>query len=1082
MLISTCIDGELACPCSAAKVVVCRLFQGLCACALLVGFVVQANGADKTLRKRWDALKIQTEALFQQHKYEEALTSSQEMLRIAEQMDAPGDFIGYACAMSGYALRDLKRYSEAEPYLVRALAAYQTTVKEDNPNIVNVLTALAQLYGEESKLSEEERTRLQLIPILEKKHGENSYEVADARYWLAWTYLSEGRIRESGELFEASLAQLEKHFGKDSPEVAGRISVVAGSLVTQERNIEAEALLRRSISIFEALRGKIDRSDPSGLRDWTNDSIMEMRNLGTLGRVLIDEGKYREADHLFQQALQVAAEAFKGEEFEDYASEIMHDLALLYLATGRFDDAEKMEQRALKAWARGGPNARYITAYGLAVLSSIDFSRQHYSESLSHAQEALDMIRQVLPPDHEEIALFLNNLAEANFPLGNFAESERLLRSSLSILEKQWGPEHPKLLLQLGNLTGCLLQTGRYAEAESVILRAAAIEQRQRSPQPFELIQVLSNLADVYWVEDRPEKAKPQLIELQSLLENQIQDVLPYGSERDRLEFLATTAKQAAHFYSFVDRFQKRDPELVGEMYDQILRQKGIVAAGLSNALRLIQQQRDPGVSEMLKQLGVKRSQLAALADSKMQSKERDAEAESLAEETRNLERQIAERSAALLKPAAPRSWRDIQTILKPSDAAIEFIRFETYNGVKWTGNAQYAALVLRHGGEPVLVNLGDAKRLESSVSQHSPTTATRGVSVTASVDLYDFWSALQPHLEGVNRLFLSPDGILQEFSFDAMKTRDGRYLLQEYEIRVVSSTRDLLERPRSATNRSAVLFGNPAFDLSDEQWNAARANAFGLQNLETSRDAADSKNTAQLPAVAAEGNLRSTDAEHPGALQSLPGTAIELENVARLLHAHGWDVETHTGSQALEEIVKRVQRPAVLHLATHGFFLQDRTVRQLGQSVILADDPMVRTGLFFAGANSALAGQALPEGDDGILTALEASDLDLQGTELVVLSACGTGLGSIENGEGVFGLRRALQLAGAQSILMSLWSVPDRETTELMSLFYSKWLDGEPKHQALHEAELEMRQRVIDRYGADLPFYWGAFVLVGEN
>ena len=118
---------------------------------------------------------------------------------------------------------------------------------------------------------------------------------------------------------------------------------------------------------------------------------------------------------------------------------------------------------------------------------------------------------------------------------------------------------------------------------------------------------------------------------------------------------------------------------------------------------------------------------------------------------------------------------------------------------------------------------------------------------------------------------------------------------------------------------------------------------------------------------------------------------------------------------------------------------------------------------------------------EDGVLSAYEATGLNLHGTELVVLSACETGRGQIANGEGVFGLRRAIQEAGARTILMSLWSVPDRETQELMALFYSKWLAGEDKHQALHEAEMELRAKVKARYGEDRPFYWGGFILVGR-
>jgi CHAT domain-containing protein len=144
---------------------------------------------------------------------------------------------------------------------------------------------------------------------------------------------------------------------------------------------------------------------------------------------------------------------------------------------------------------------------------------------------------------------------------------------------------------------------------------------------------------------------------------------------------------------------------------------------------------------------------------------------------------------------------------------------------------------------------------------------------------------------------------------------------------------------------------------------------------------------------------------------------------------------------------------------------------------------PMLRSGLYFAGADRTLAAQSTPDDlDNGVLTAAEAGSLNLTGTELVVLSACNTGQGDLKNGEGVFGLRRAFQEAGANAVLMSLWSVPDRETQELMQIFYSKWLAGTEKHEALRQAQLEMRAKVKRTYGGrDLPYYWGAFVLLGQ-
>ena len=196
-----------------------------------------------------------------------------------------------------------------------------------------------------------------------------------------------------------------------------------------------------------------------------------------------------------------------------------------------------------------------------------------------------------------------------------------------------------------------------------------------------------------------------------------------------------------------------------------------------------------------------------------------------------------------------------------------------------------------------------------------------------------------------------------------------------------------------------------------------------------------------------------------------------------------GWSLDI-TGDRALKQVMGQERGPGIVHLAMHGFFLSDKEVAQKSKTGQHApvEDPMLRSGLFFAGANRFRSGAAPAPGlDDGVLTAFEASQLNLEGTQLVVLSACETGLGQQSNSEGVFGLRRGLQEAGADAVMMSMWSVPDKETQELMTLFYEKWLSGLDKPEALRKAQFQERETVRLRYGRDLPFFWGVFVLVSR-
>ena len=354
--------------------------------------------------------------------------------------------------------------------------------------------------------------------------------------------------------------------------------------------------------------------------------------------------------------------------------------------------------------------------------------------------------------------------------------------------------------------------------------------------------------------------------------------------------------------------------------------------------------------------------------------------------------------------------------------------------------------------------------------SQDSPTPAA-----LARTGFYEaFWKPLEGTLAGANRIYLSPDGVLNQISWAVVAAKDGRLLLETYDLRTVSSTKNILRRKRRPATNSAVLIGHPRFDLGEAR---QRAVAKALQKTEEPK----------LLLASISSRLRSRE-QRGGKLEPLPNIKVEVQAIHSLLKKQGWRVEVYTEEKALEEAVKRIRQPRVLHAATHGFFLPDqkrqkRRLRSSGpQRPSGMENPMLRSGLYFAGANRVLSGRAPPaELEDGVLTAYEATGLNLHGTELVVLSACETGLGQVRNGEGVFGLRRALQVAGAEAVLMSLWSVPDRETQELMTLFYSKWLADQNKHEAFREAQLELRTKVRERYEEDLPFYWGAFVLVGR-
>jgi CHAT domain-containing protein len=352
--------------------------------------------------------------------------------------------------------------------------------------------------------------------------------------------------------------------------------------------------------------------------------------------------------------------------------------------------------------------------------------------------------------------------------------------------------------------------------------------------------------------------------------------------------------------------------------------------------------------------------------------------------------------------------------------------------------------------------------------------------------------------LGNTQKLFLSPDGDLNLIPFGALVDEQDRYLVEKYSITYLTSGRDLLRlKVHTGGEQSPVVFANPSFDV----------------DVSASRG---DYNDSSVPEASGRGR-RSADLRE-AKFSPLPGTAGEAKALADVLS----DVKVFTGAQATEAALKQVKGPRILHVATHGFFLPDQLQggpqgsgeTQAGRGLAIGqppqvsgvqtrheENPLLRSGLAFAGVNQRQSGA----GEDGVLTALEASGLDLWGTKLVVLSACETGLGDVKNGEGVYGLRRALVLAGSESQVMSLWQVSDAATRDLMAAYYKRLQAGEGRTEALRQVQLMMirsgaretdsrKQTAGQQRGLGVgrgqktrsedrshPFYWASFIQSGD-
>ncbi|MEL7316781.1 MAG: CHAT domain-containing protein [Cyanobacteria bacterium J06559_3] len=509
-------------------------------------------------------------------------------------------------------------------------------------------------------------------------------------------------------------------------------------------------------------------------------------------------------------------------------------------------------------------------------------------------------------------------------------------------------------------------------------------------------------------------------------------------------------------------------PEAVQLALITLLRRKGRILDAGTNSLQVLRQNLTLEDQATLDQLTTVRQELAALVfnvSADMPAEDYQVRVAQLETEANQLEATLARRSAAFRAESEPVEIAAVQAQIPANGVLVEYVRYRPFDAAaesQW-GEARYAAYLLFPDGRIEAVDLGTAAEIDAAVQAFSrdlrtvplpvsPADEGEGEARQLSALIFD---PIAPYLADQEHLLISPDSQLNRIPFEALQTEaGGGYLVQQYQISYLTSGRDLLKLETTAPSTApALILANPNYDTADA--------------------------TVQ---VASENDRRSAELSQ---LQvgPLPGTAAEAAAIAALLP----NANVLTEDQATENALKAAQAPRILHIATHGFFLADVERSEETQNWLSArsietplppidvgiENPLLRSGLALAGFNARQSGS-----EDGVLTALEAANLNLFGTQLVVLSACETGLGDIANGEGVYGLRRTFSIAGAESQLMSLWLVSDDGTHALMARYYEKLMSGMGRSEALRATQLEM---IAEDGRYSHPYYWASFILAGN-
>jgi len=711
-------------------------------------------------------------------------------------------------------------------------------------------------------------------------------------------------------------------------------------------------------------------------------------------------------------------------------------------------------------------------------------------------------------PDRREEIGRLNRQVIQLYQQGRFQEALQLARQVADLARQHLGPDHPDTAGSLNNLGYLLDSMGDLAGARSCFERALAIHEKALTPDPPDTARSLDNLSTLLVAAGRVQEALPRMQQVAAIDDRMLCQVFTIGSDSQRTAFRRTIQSNMEMFLTLVWRHFPGDPAAVRAALDWVLRRKAILAEALAAQRDAVLGGKYPRLKPQLNEWVTLRRQIArkslagpgpeGLAVHRRQLDEWEAARERLEAE---LARQVPEMNLEQKLRATDR--RAVALGLPAGVALVEFVRFDVFDfkaapargEARWQP-ARYLAFVLpAHEPDAVqMIDLGPADEIDRLIADFRAGILREGAarrrnmvrvdaapppSVVHQLGLPLRQAVFDPLVQALGqhrRLLLSPDGNLTRLPFELLPVGAGHLLLDDYDISYVGSGRDVLRFAAASTRpgAEALVIADPDFDLHQTGEVAARSDP--IHRVAQSKDRMNAVTTSKL----SRDFTRS--AYH---FARLPGTRTEGERIAALLGVRPW-----LDGAALEGPFKeRCRSPRILHLATHGFFLQDqphdpnRERRDLGVigdaghlSGPLPENPLLRAGLALAGANTWLRGGTPPdEAEDGLLTAEDVSGLDLLDTELVVLSACETGLGEVRTGEGVFGLQRAFILAGAKTLVMSLWKVDDEATCELMEDFYRRLLAGEPRSDALHAAQQALRQKYPE------PYFWGPFVCLGN-
>ncbi len=996
---------------------------------------------------------------------------AERRLAVAEELFGP-DHLITAVELDNAAMifMDQGEHGTARELLDRSLGIRECQLGPDHRITAGSYNHLATLHRNVGDYQAARPLFERALAIWERELGPEHVNTVTALNNLSLLLENLGEYDEARASYDRLLVLCGKVFGPEHENTAASLNNLALLLDAVGEWEEARSVYERALAIEEKLHGPRD--------------VQVAKTLNNLGLLLKDMGSFEEARTMLERALEIRQELFGAD--HHMTAQALGNLGLLLFDQGDFEASRRLFERSLElTLAKWGPDHE-MTAHDIAHLARVAESQKSYDTARRLYERVLAIYQERLGPEHPHTITGLNNLGGVLVSLRDYAGAQPLYARALAARERVLGPKHPLTGQSLNNLGNAYQWMGDHRAALPLQERALAIWMEVLGPGHPETATYLDNLAILHMNLGEPRRAWDLV--RRGRLEREVsrERVLPLLTEVESYRYLAQ------HFWDLELELSLssllEDPAVLVAAYEDVLGWKGQVGRTLA-ASRSGLDADDTRRSALVAELREVQARLSSLmlTDELDEREDRGEQLRRLREERNRLELDLKRATAASIESPDALSFAELRSALPPRSVVLDFLVHNRYvieqgedgepNGRGfWSSPRLSVWITSADSAAPVHVDLGPADAVQRAVADHlAGIVATRGapergVSPGTRPEVgFDrelvarLVDPLRAHLDGVELVFASPDSFLATLPIETLRFASGQLAIERFGTVYLQDLGALARPRRSGAPEFGSLLAVGGVDFHEiDPWKS------GVEGASPSSS-----------------SLRSGLSD---SWESLPATAEEAHRV-HALHAEafgGGGVRLLLQSAAPSEarLKHELPRHSVLHLATHGFF-HPEGLYSLWSSAFSRDEAQTLSGRLpglLSGLVCAGAAADTSHGEDGYLTAEEVGWLDLSRVELVALSACETGLGRSESGEGLLGLRRAFHAAGARTVVSSLWSVQDESTAELMRSFYANlWTRGMGRLDALRAAQLAMLARNRARFGDPLTSTWGAFVLSGE-